>query len=102
MKIPEFLGETGRKWAERVVKSFKFSDHEIEAVWQAAGCLDRITEAQKGIAENGAVVENRHHELKANPSVALERDNKILFCRLCRELNLFEGKAPDTRIPRKE
>lgn len=100
-KIPEFLAETGKKWAKKVLKDFKFDPHEIDAVFLAAGCLDRIADAQEAIKKHGSVIENRHHELKANPAIGTERDNKVLFARLCRELRLFEGGTPDPRIPRK-
>lgn len=101
MKIPDNLAENGRKWAQNIIKAFDFDEHELQAVWMAANCLDRIASAQGEIAVHGAVVENRYHELKTNPAVVIERDNKILFARLCRELNLFDTKIPDSRIPRK-
>lgn len=86
---------------KQVTAEFEFAEHELETVFQAAVCLDRIEQARDEIAVHGILTVDRHGQLKPNPAVVIERDCKVLFARLCRELELFMGKN-DPRIPRKE
>jgi len=62
---------------------------EWELLTLAATCLDRIDDARKHIAENGVVKTSVGGSPKTNPACSVERDNKILFCRILRELGIF-------------
>jgi len=102
-KPPVFLSGKARRWWREVVGEFSFdSAPEWQLLELAAGTLDRIDEARKAIAEHGLMVPTGQGGLKPNPAANLERDSKILFARLCRELRLGEPVADDTRLPRNQ
>ena len=92
---------TGKKWLKKVYAEYEFNDHEKETAELAANCLDRILQAQECIKQYGLLIPDSHGIPKRNPAVMIEKDNKTLFARLCRELSLYEGAEPDVRLPRK-
>lgn len=97
-KIPDYIGESGRKWLKRVFSDYAFDKSELETVFQAASCLDRIEQARDAIQAHGILIDCPTG-LKGNPACGVERDNKTLFARLCRELQITG--AEETRLPRK-
>jgi P27 family predicted phage terminase small subunit len=101
-KIPEYIGDAGRAWLRRVYSSdnVSISLHDMDALWAAASCLDRIEQARDAITEHGIICRTADDSLKPNPACAIERDQKTLFARLSREIGLFVT-APDIRIPKK-
>lgn len=64
-----------------------FEEHHYKILLKACECLDRITDAQVAIKKDGAFYEDKGKP-KAHPGLKVEVDNKILFARLMRELNL--------------
>jgi len=99
MQFPSEIGENGRIWLKKVKKHNSFTTDQWTAVFMAAGCLDRIAEAQRLIAEQGILIPDRFNVMKSNPACKVECDNKILFARLCRETGLFIEDP--SRLPKK-
>jgi len=66
----------------------------------AAEAWDRSQEARETAEREGAYYEDRFGQPKAHPAVAVERDSRIAFARLMRELDLDGAPAPDPRPPR--
>ena len=96
-KIPEYLGDAGRAWVQKVTKQYSFSRDELEGVYQAACCLDRIEQARLEILKTGITVLDRYDVPKQNPAVTIERDARTLFFKACRDLKIIgtsenEGK----------
>lgn len=59
----------------------------------AAESWDRIQEAREILAREGSIVTDRYGKPKAHPAVGIERDARVVFARLVRELELdVEGK----------
>ena len=99
---PAYLGKTGRTWFRKVIADYQFDTApEIELLVQAAATLDRIAQCRAEIAKAGMVVPTGSGGVKPHPCLNAERDNKILFSRICRELKL---NAPiddeSNRLPR--
>ena len=99
MKITD-LGKEGKGWVKQVKRVFQFDTHELETLYQAGRCLDLIAACQEKIDLHGPVVTNELGALRPNPACGILRDQKTLFARLNRELELFTGKE-DPRLPRK-
>ena len=62
--------------------------HHIKLLTLAAEAWDRCQEAREILAEEGLTYEDRFHQPRARPEVAVERDSRIAFARLLRELAL--------------
>jgi phage terminase small subunit len=67
----------------------------------AGEAFDRATEARETIEAEGTYFKDRFGCPKAHPAVAVERDARVLFARLVRELDLDGDVAPDPRPPRR-
>lgn len=102
VKPPTFLGKKGRNFFKKQAEKYHFDDqHGIELLTHAAQVLDRLEDVRKRIDEEGLLVTNRFGELRENPAVKVERDQKILFARLVRELNFDIPEDEEyTRPPR--
>jgi phage terminase small subunit len=99
-KPPKHLSRKAKSWFNSIASQFEFgSEAEWSLLEQAAGCLDRIDQAREEIVEHGLLVPTGNGSFKPNPATNIERDNRILFARLLRELRLNEPPTDD-RPPR--
>src|SRR4030066_1057552 len=87
IKAPNYLRKETKEWFEKVLKDYELEDHHIKILTLACECLDRITEARLQIKEDGAYYQDKLKP-KPHPALKIEAENKIIFARLLRELNL--------------
>lgn len=100
LKAPAHLAMATRRWWSAVTADFDLEDHHVRLLTLAAGAWDRAEQARETIATEGAFYSNRHGEPRAHPACAVERDSRVLFARLLRELDLDGVPPPDARPPR--
>ncbi|MCB2184018.1 MAG: hypothetical protein KQH63_18485 [Desulfobulbaceae bacterium] len=103
MKVPRaasHLQNEGKRFWRKVLNEFQLEDsHHLKILQVACECLDRITEARAEVEKEGAYIKDRFNQTKEHPGQKTERDNKILFARLIRELQL-DIPPEDPRPPR--
>jgi phage terminase small subunit len=75
--------------------------HDLERLAMAASCLDDISEAEKQVKLDGVFVRDRYGQVKENPASKVIRENRVIFCRIIRELGLDIETSPESRLPRK-
>jgi hypothetical protein len=75
--------------------------HHRRLLSLAAGAWDRAEEARAALAEHGTTYTDRFGQPRARPEVAIERDSRVGFARLLRELDLDGEAGPDPRLPRR-
>ena len=98
---PKHLALPTKRWWLSVVTDWELEDHHVRLLTLAAEAWDRCAEAREIIAEKGLVFETRLGELRANPAVAVDRDSRLAFARLLRELDLdIAAPSSDVRPPR--
>lgn len=97
--IPKHLSPASRKWFKEVIETYELDSHHLHVLTMACEAMDRSTEARKLIEEQGMVYMDKAGQPKPHPAVIVERDQKDLFRRLLRELNLSEEPA-ESRPPR--
>jgi P27 family predicted phage terminase small subunit len=90
---PSHLREHTRRWYRSVVRDYQLEPHHLKLLQVAAECWDRLCQAREQIAKDGLVVVGSEGALKAHPAVAIERDCRLAFARLIRELDL-DVEAP--------
>lgn len=93
-RAPAHLAPATRAWWSSVLTEYALEQHHIRLLTLAGEAFDRATQARERIALDGLVVPTADGGLKAHPCVAIERDSRLAFARLLRELDL------DCDVPR--
>lgn len=99
VKAPGHLSGNTKKWFEGIANDYELESHHIKMLILAAEAWDRCCQARIIIDKEGMTFVNRFDEVKARPEIAIERDSKILFARLIRELNLDTETPEESRPP---
>jgi len=98
-KPPKHLRIETRRWWLSVVEDYELEPHHVRLLTMAAEAWDRAVEAREAIAKSGAYMPNRFGEVRPHPALGVERDSRIAFARLVRELALDVNEPGDPRPP---
>src|SRR5215204_4405685 len=90
---PSHLTASTKKWWKTVVTTFVLEAHHLHLLKLACEALDRAEQARQALATLGTTYLDRFNAPHPRPEVAIERDSRIAYARLCRELDL------DTEMP---
>jgi phage terminase small subunit len=100
IKPPPHLRPATRDWFASVLANYELEPHHLRLLTLAAEAWDRCEQAREAIAEHGAVFNDRFGSPRARPEIAIERDSRIAFARLVRELSLdVEPPSEASRPP---
>jgi phage terminase small subunit len=72
--------------------------HHIKLLTLACESWDRAVQARKGLERHGLTFVDRHGSRKPSPEIAIEKDSRIAFARLIREIGL-DVDSPESRPP---
>jgi P27 family predicted phage terminase small subunit len=97
-KPPKHLKLATRRWFTWVLENFDMEEHHVKVLTAACESWDRMQQAREAIGKHGITYEDRFGAPKPRPEVAIERDAKIGFSRMVRELRL-DLDAPESRPP---
>ena len=97
---PGHLRAATARWYASVIEDYDLEPHHERLLQAATETWDRLQEAREMLRQEGTYIEGRYGP-KAHPAVAVERDSRIAFARLLRELDLDSEPDPDPRPPRK-
>jgi len=99
VKAPAHLtAETGAWWLH-VHGDFDLEPHHSRLLTLAAEAWDRCGQAREIIDRDGLVVVTADGGLKQHPAVSIERDSRLAFARLLRELDLDAATPPERARP---
>jgi hypothetical protein len=90
------LKAPGRALRARVLEDYELTGAELAVLEQACMAADRIDEAQRQIATDGAVIAGRAGP-RAHPSVLIERDSRAAMLRALKDLGVIDRKEPRPR-----
>ena len=97
MNPPKHLGRATKAWWRAVVEAYELEPHHVSLLTLAAESWDRAQQARAAL--NGELTfMDRFGQPRARPEVAIERDNRLAFARLLRELAL-DVEAPAASRP---
>lgn len=96
---PDHLREPTRAWFNAVVRDFVLEPHHVRLLTLAAESWDRAGQAREAIQKHGLVFQDRFGQPHARPEVSIERDSRIAFARLLRELALDVSEPDESRPP---
>lgn len=98
---PSHLRPDTAGWWRAVANDYALEAHHLRILTLAAESWDRGVEAREAIARHGTVYVDRFDQPRARPEVAIERDSRIAFARLVRELALnLDQPDENARPPR--
>jgi phage terminase small subunit len=98
-KPPSHLERTTREWWKSVVDDFDLEPHHLRLLQLAAEAWDSAQAARAVIKKEGMTFTDRFGCPRSRPEVAIERDSRIAFARLLRELALDGVDGPDAARP---
>ncbi len=87
MTVPEHLARDTKKWWRSVTESYELEPHHVRLLTLACESWDRAQQAREALNGDLTFVD-RFGQPRARPEVAIERDNRLAFARLLRELDL--------------
>lgn|SRR5690606_16453709 len=92
---PGHLRAATRRWFSAVVSDYDLDPHHVRLLTLAAEAWDRGQQAREVIDRDGMTFSDRFGQPKARPEIAIERDSRIGFARLIRELGLDVEPPPE-------
>ena len=100
-RAPAHLRPATAKWWRQVAGSYELEPHHLRLLTLAGEAWDRCQQAREILANEGPVIADRFGQARAHPAVAIERDSRIAFARMVRELGLdTEPPTEAARPPR--
>lgn len=100
-QAPKHLKPETAAWYVEVLTDYQLEEHHRRLLLLAGESFDRGTAAREAIDKHGLTYTNRHGEERPRPEIAIERDARIAFARLLRELGLdVDGGPEEARPPR--
>jgi phage terminase small subunit len=100
-KVPKYLRIPTKKWWKSVVSRWQLEPHHVRLLTLAAGAWDRAEQARELLAEHGLTYDDpKTGRPCSRPEIAVERDSRLAYARLLRELDLdLEAPAASSRPP---
>jgi P27 family predicted phage terminase small subunit len=99
IKAPSHLSAESKAFFDYVTREYQgFDRHHIKLLTLACEAWDRAVQARKGPESHGITFVDRHGSRKPSPEIAIEKDSRIAFARLIREIGL-DLAEPGSRPP---
>jgi P27 family predicted phage terminase small subunit len=93
---PSHLTSTTRAWWRSVAENYVLEPHHLRLLQLAGEAWDRGQQAREILAADGITQRDDRGNIRAHPAIAIEKDARIGYARLLRELDL------DVEAPRSE
>ena len=87
-KAPKHLKADTRRWFDQVLADFELDAHHVRLLTLAAESWDRCQQARVILDKQGLTYDDRFGAPRGRPEIAVERDSRLAFARLIRELAL--------------
>lgn len=96
-RAPDHLQPATGQWWRSVQDDYLLEPHHVRLLTLAAEAWDRCQQARAVLDRDGLIYLDRFEAPRARPEVAIERDSRIAFSRLIRELDLDVEPPAGTR-----
>lgn len=100
VRAPGHLRPATKRWWRKVITTYDLEDHHVRLLTLAGEAWDRCEQARNILAEEGLTFLDRFNQPKGRPEIAIERDSRLAFARMIRELCLDDSTPEQPRIPR--
>jgi phage terminase small subunit len=95
---PKHLRNHTAAWFVTVMKEYLLDSHHVLLLVKACEAWDRSEQAREVIAKLGMTYQERFGAPRATPEISIERDSRLAFCRILRELG-FDVAPPSESRP---
>src|SRR4051812_3201344 len=97
LQPPKHLRPETVAWFASIVGEYELDSHHLRLLTKACEAWDRSEQAREAIAQLGMTYEDRFGAPRARPEIAIERDSRLAFARLVRELGLDVAPPAESR-----
>jgi phage terminase small subunit len=97
VKPPKHLRAATSAWWAEVVAEYELESHHIRLLTKASEAFDRSEQAREALLKFGMTFDDRFGCPHARPEIAIERDSRLAFARLVREIGLDVSPPSDSR-----
>jgi phage terminase small subunit len=94
---PKHLRADTAAWFTSITKEYELDSHHVRLLVKASEAWDRSEQAREAIAKHGMTYQDRFGAPRARPECAIERDSRLAFARLVRELGLDVAPPSESR-----
>ena len=85
---PAHLSAAMQTWWKQVLADYDLDPHHLHLLEAACDAWDRMVQARETLREEGLTVATKDGGRKRHPCADIERDSRLAFARLVRELDL--------------
>ena len=85
---PAHLSPAMAAWWRQVMTDYALEAHHLRLLEAACDAWDRMVQARETVREEGLTVATKDGGKKKHPASDIERDSRLAFARLIRELDL--------------
>lgn len=97
---PRHLSAEAAAWWQAVTADYALEAHHLKLLQAACEAWDTMQTARRALAQHGGLTfEDASGNIKAHPAVAMQRDARVAFARLVRELDLDMGAPAEAPRP---
>lgn len=96
---PKHLRADTSAWFKQVCTEYDLESHHVRLLTKACEAWDRSEDAREALAKLGMTYEDRFGAPRARPEIAIERDSRLAFARLVRELGIDVAEPAEPRPP---
>ena len=96
---PKHLRPETREWCSSVDRDYELEPHHRRLLVLAGEAWDRAGEARETIETEGAYYVDRFGSPKPHPALAIERDSRLGFARLVKQLELDAAEPLRRPVP---
>jgi len=92
---PKHLQLQTRQWWMQVVRENELKESHRRILTLAGEAWDRSAQARRVLEQDGLTYKDRFGQPRPRPEVAIEKDAKLLFARLLREIGVEDEQLPE-------
>lgn len=100
LRLPSHIKGGVRRWCLSVIKDFVLDEHHVRLLILSAEAWQRGVAAREVIDRLGMTYDDRFGQPKMRPEILVERDSRLSFVRILRELDLdLDAPGGDAKRP---
>src|SRR4030088_194135 len=96
---PKHLRPDTAAWFASIIQEYELDSHHVRLLIKACEAWDRSEQAREAIANLGMTYEDRFGAPRARPECGIERDSRLAFARLVRDLGRDVAQPVESRPP---